>query len=120
MKVDTRVTKSGFTKYWIRTHYQEYLSSKHWLGVRARFQQSPLSRQGCYNCGAHNSLNLHHKTYKRVGEERLDDLIYLCSDCHHDAHRLLNQMRGEGRNRSKWSLWTVARRLKRNRWKLKQ
>lgn len=29
---------------------------------------------------------MHHKTYKRLGKERLTDLILLCEDCHLELH----------------------------------
>jgi hypothetical protein len=34
-------------------------------------------------------LEVHHRTYARLGFEQPDDLIALCHDCHQDHHRAL-------------------------------
>gem|GEM_PF-4331542 len=31
-------------------------------------------------------LNLHHKTYERIGNEKIRDLVCLCQQCHHKLH----------------------------------
>lgn len=33
-------------------------------------------------------LHVHHRTYKRYAEEKLEDLITLCSECHANFHRV--------------------------------
>lgn len=69
--------------------YREYLSGDHWRDVRRRYWASKLAKKGCCaGCGATSILNLHHRTYKRIGEERLTDLILVCRDCHVDVHHL--------------------------------
>lgn len=35
-------------------------------------------------------MNLHHRTYKRIGEERVNDLRWLCRGCHQLAHILVS------------------------------
>lgn len=72
--------------------YVDYLKSQHWLDLRRRFYASKLVKRSesgrplCSACLAENKpLDLHHKTYKRKGHERLMDLILLCHDCH-DCH----------------------------------
>ena len=37
--------------------------------------------------GTGEPLELHHKTYERLGRERIDDLELLCSSCHKEADR---------------------------------
>jgi len=32
------------------------------------------------------NLEVHHLTYDRLGDERMDDLEVLCPDCHRKAH----------------------------------
>ena len=69
--------------------YQDYLKSEHWKDIRRRYFRGKLFKRykrGCYICGAKENLQLHHRTYKRFGRERLDDLIPLCSDCHNGVH----------------------------------
>lgn len=62
------------------TEYQKYLQSEHWQGVKARMRASKYLRL-CYVCGSAGPLDLHHKSYKRLGSERLNDLIWLCRRC---------------------------------------
>ena len=72
-----------------RITYQQYLQSDHWQDVRKRYWKSKLHDGSCWACGEKNKpLQLHHKTYKRIGKERLNDLILLCGMCHKDVHTL--------------------------------
>jgi replicative DNA helicase len=43
-----------------------------------------LSRAGhrCQVCNSPDKLDVHHRTYERVGQEQLDDLTVLCDRCH--------------------------------------
>lgn len=67
--------------------YREYLSGDHWQDVRRRYWASKLAKKACCaGCGATSKLNLHHRTYKRIGEEWLTDLILACRDCHGEIH----------------------------------
>lgn len=66
--------------------YNAYLASSAWRAVRSRFkEQRPWL---CYACGDEDGLQLHHTTYERVGEEKLDDLKPLCAKCHAMVHEL--------------------------------
>jgi hypothetical protein len=92
-------------------NYRAYIQSNAWRDVKRRYRASKLP-QGCYICGS-RPVDLHHKTYKRLGREHLTDLLPLCRT-HHDAtHTLLNAKRSEGANPAKWNYWTAAKRLKR-------
>lgn len=44
-------------------------------------------------CGETERIHLHHKTYERIGEELLTDLVPLCPNCHTLVHVL--ERRGE-------------------------
>lgn len=66
-------------------NYAEYLRSPAWSDVKRRYRASDLP-QACM-CGE-TIVQLHHKTYERVGEERLDDLAPLCAGCHRLVHVL--------------------------------
>jgi len=67
--------------------YRDYLRSPAWRAVRARFIASRIPKlcAGCdraWGPGDH----LHHKSYNRLGAERLSDLVPLCASCHKFVH----------------------------------
>jgi 5-methylcytosine-specific restriction endonuclease McrA len=64
--------------------YADYLDSEHWK-ARSNLARERDGRQ-CRDCGSKQNLNVHHLTYDRLGEERLDDLITLCRGCHLARH----------------------------------
>lgn len=72
--------------------YREYLASAHWADVRRRFWASKLPKH-CSGCQSTVGLVLHHRTYKRIGTERLTDLILVCRDCHRDIHKFETENR---------------------------
>lgn len=56
--------------------------------MRERYKRSD-QRQSCL-CGEddYSKLHLHHKTYERLGHERIEDLSWLCVGCHTAVHVL--------------------------------
>jgi hypothetical protein len=64
--------------------YEEYLKTEHWQKIR----KEALLRAGyrCQLCNAAKPLDVHHRTYERLGEERPDDVIAICRDCHERHH----------------------------------
>lgn len=65
--------------------YENYLKSKHWLIVR---NSIITPNTECAVCGEKNThLQLHHKTYERIGNESVNDLIPLCENCHKLVHK---------------------------------
>lgn len=85
--------------------YRTYLASPAWQATR----RAVLVRDGhaCTQCGRIDSLEVHHKTYERLGCEWLSDLETLCADCHQgadDARRVAAPKEGARRR-------TIARRL---------
>lgn len=68
-----------------RVSYYEYMSSKRW---RVKRRQA-LDHYGCTcgRCGSDELLQVHHKTYKRLGHELMSDLEILCRDCHMAEHQ---------------------------------
>lgn len=71
--------------------YDDYLLSPAWSDVKRRYRASDMP-QMCA-CGATKGLQMHHKTYERVGQERLEDLAVMCKTCHRDLHII--EARGE-------------------------
>lgn len=84
--------------------YADYLRGNHWQAFRAAWvpRRTRNGRAVCEFCLAgHLRLDLHHRTYKRLGRERLNDVVLICSDCHGRVHRWY----AEGRK----SLWTITK-----------
>lgn len=68
-----------------RMPYREYLQTPEW---RERRHKALLrAKFSCQVCCSKSSLNVHHRTYVRVGDEDPGDLIVLCEDCHGIFHR---------------------------------
>lgn len=67
--------------------YAEYLKTAHWQRVRELALEA--AGQTCELCSSDHGLEVHHRTYARVGFERPADVITLCADCHRDFHRSL-------------------------------
>ncbi len=66
--------------------YGEYLRSRHWAAVKERYRKSNLP-QCCLSCYSKDKpTDMHHKSYNRLGNEKLMDLIPLCRDCHSKTH----------------------------------
>ena len=65
------------------TDYRAYLESDEW---RWKANAAKEAAGCCAVCGATTELETHHKTYVRVGHERLSDLVVLCRRCHLRYH----------------------------------
>lgn len=67
-----------------RDFYLHYLNSAEWRKTR----NAALQRGGwrCDRCGRKRDLNVHHRSYERLGAEWPDDLEVLCADCHEGEH----------------------------------
>lgn len=64
--------------------YAAYLRTEHWMIVREAALTRAMRR--CQLCNSDRSLEVHHRTYERLGAERADDLTVLCSSCHELFH----------------------------------
>lgn len=65
--------------------YGEYLQTDHWQRIRT----GALRRAGyrCATCNASGvTLDVHHRTYERRGQEYASDVIALCRQCHSRFH----------------------------------
>ena len=74
----------GGSRAWYR---KKYLRSPHWRARRAR--SIALAGNRCERCGRGGSLDVHHRSYARLGRERDRDLRVLCRDCHDREHHPL-------------------------------
>lgn len=66
--------------------YHAYMQSPEWLTMREK-AFATLGRR-CNRCGTTERLQVHHKSYSRVGNEKLSDLEVLCQRCHKGHHDL--------------------------------
>lgn len=97
----TNLSKLGFNSY------EEYLSGEHWTNFRWNCERTEELELRCL-CGVRDNLHLHHKTYKNLGCEEYDDVIWLCKECHFTLHDLLKARNGK--------LWNGIKILKRSPW----
>lgn len=66
--------------------YEEYLQTQHWKRKRGEKLRAAGDRcQMCYRRA--RSLQVHHRTYERLGEELDMDLTVLCGACHRTFHQ---------------------------------
>jgi hypothetical protein len=70
--------------------YRTYLESDAWK----RRRSVALSEAGhrCQVCNREGQLDVHHRTYERLGNELPQDLVVLCRECHQLFHS--NRTRG--------------------------
>jgi transcription elongation factor Elf1 len=66
--------------------YREYINSHSWKSKRVEYWNDPYTLKECYVCADpwvdFKGKELHHRTYDRFGNERLDDLVPVCPNCH--------------------------------------
>lgn len=67
-----------------RLTYAEYLKTDHWQHMRAVARE--YYGDSCRLCPSNDHLEVHHRTYDRLGCELLADLIVLCHNCHSIFH----------------------------------
>src|SRR5262245_45671059 len=68
----------------MRATYLAYLKTPTWRHRRDRALQH--AHWCCERCASKRSLEVHHKTYARLGAEHDDDLEVLCLRCHEHEH----------------------------------
>lgn len=76
--------------------YEKYLESPHWQELRKwklEQQRKELGYNSCEKCGERPqvvtreaALHIHHLTYERLGEERIEDVTIICRPCHDKEH----------------------------------
>lgn len=71
-----------------KERYHEYLQSEQWNRLRLTKLQEAGHR--CQLCNKADRLSVHHRTYDRVFNEQLADLIALCKECHERFHDIAN------------------------------
>ena len=68
--------------------YKEYhrrvTTSSHWQKIKLQAIHNAKNR--CQLCNAKGHLQVHHRTYENLGNEKVEDLIVLCDKCHAKHH----------------------------------
>jgi len=75
--------------------YKDYLKSDAWK--RKRDSNTKFWNNRCALCNGDDGLEVHHRTYNRIGRELTTDLITLCRSCHERHHKSIQEMRFEYR-----------------------
>lgn len=70
-----------------RAVYSAYLKTPHWRALRREILARDNHR--CRECKSTEHVEVHHLAYERLGHERGEDLVTLCSRCHRTVHRML-------------------------------
>ena len=76
--------------------YQAYINSNRWRNNLARIAELNAAGFRCRLCnglGNESRLEVHHRTYERLGCERPADLTTLCQPCHHGVTDMLRRRR---------------------------
>jgi 5-methylcytosine-specific restriction endonuclease McrA len=68
--------------------YRNHLQSEYWKNIR----RHALERDNriCQSCKKEQATEVHHLTYKNLGNESLDELISYCRACHEKVHEKTN------------------------------
>ena len=67
-----------------KANYQAYLTSDAW---KKKAEVAKLAAGfRCQVCNDSESIQVHHRTYEKIGDESPSDLIVLCDGCHSLFH----------------------------------
>ena len=67
-----------------RYKYIQYMNSFQWRALRLKVINRDDRKCRC--CDTRKNLTVHHLTYDRFMNEKMDDLITLCETCHKRVH----------------------------------
>jgi NAD-dependent SIR2 family protein deacetylase len=68
--------------------YKKYLKSDKWKKIKETILDRDCHK--CVICGvglSNRNVNIHHLNYENIYDEKREDLISLCNDCHEDIHK---------------------------------
>ncbi len=63
---------------------KKYMESKEWKHLKNSVLF--INNSKCEMCADDENLDVHHKTYKHIGHENMDDLAVVCRSCHEEIH----------------------------------
>jgi len=109
----------------VKLNYEKYIrSSSKWKTICVQIRNRDDNK--CKLCDSTEKLHVHHLTYKRLGNERPEDLVTLCELCHSDQHKLANTIRINDKrfkgdkNKSITQAWAATKRKLKQRKKRKR
>jgi 5-methylcytosine-specific restriction endonuclease McrA len=73
---------AGSSAAW-QFRYDGYVRGSKWRNMRDDMIR--LRGEQCERCGYRYELQLHHRSYERLGRELISDLEVLCQPCHEKA-----------------------------------
>lgn len=62
----------------------EYMQSEKWRALK--LSRLRIAQHKCESCGSTHNLHLHHITYERLTQERIEDVVIVCEECHQRQH----------------------------------
>ena len=74
--------------------YYSYIVSDKWVLNPARLEVLTKDDYICRMCGSNHNIQVHHITYKNLGNEDLQDLATLCGSCHEHTHKMAKKGAG--------------------------
>ena len=103
-----------------KPNYEKYISSSSkWKTICAQVRNKDGNK--CKLCDSTEKLHVHHLTYERLGNERLEEHVALCELCHSDQHKLANiirindkRLKGD-KNKSISQAWAATKRKSKTR-----
>jgi 5-methylcytosine-specific restriction endonuclease McrA len=87
--------------------YSDYLNSNEWREIKAKIKKrTALKWRVCNICGSSNNLNVHHSSYKVIGNKNPGNTLkMLCQSCHNELHQL-------SKENPTWSFYKTCGKLK--------
>jgi hypothetical protein len=70
-----------------KKEYDKYLNSNHWKKLRLRIAQERNYRCEVCDKMIRKRYHIHHLTYDNIGNEKDEDLMFLCEKCHNEIHK---------------------------------
>jgi 5-methylcytosine-specific restriction endonuclease McrA len=67
--------------------YVTHLQSDYWRNIRRKALER--DNEICQECMQAKATEVHHLTYRNMGNEPLEDLVSLCSRCHRSIHKVV-------------------------------
>jgi hypothetical protein len=101
----SRASRSGSAS---KSSYLAYLASAAWRAKKQEYWSSGRPYE-CYVCKRNDGpFDMHHRTYERLGNESLEDLVPVCpKPCHARITSLYNQEKKKPRKQRR-TLWQIT------------
>lgn len=107
---NARRVKQGLPVWTPVRDYRAYIRSADWYAKREEFWESGIMRY-CYVCNTpwvnFRGMELHHRTYERLGHEELTDLVPVCPEHHALITKAWHQEKRVSK-KTRRSLWEVT------------